>query len=210
MIPSNIQSFNPANKAPFLHHARQASVPSPSPAINVNTLTSILLIQMLTQSGLLSLVAGPGMVMSNSGASTLALALPTFVLSPQTPTQQKNHGKAMSSLPALVHSPSHLTSYLEYTKECLGVKHALTYKSRKHVLDVFLVGGTVEFFDYLVCTFTLVVHSKSILYVIHEDQSIETYHLSHVCIHSSIVSNHLFIVAECMKLVGIGVENFQQ
>ena len=151
------------------------------------------------------------MVMSNSGASTLALALPTLVPSPQTPTQQKNHGKAMLSLPALVHSPSHLTSYLKYAKECLGVKHALTYKSHKHVLDVFLVGGTVEFFDYLVCTFTLVVRSKSILYVIHENQSIETYHLSHVvCIHSSIVSNHLFIVAKCMKLVGIGVENFLQ
>ena len=78
LVPPNIQSFNPANKVPFLHHARQASAQSLSPAIDINYLTSILLIQTLAQSGLLSSVAGPGLgaVTSNLGASMPALVPP--------------------------------------------------------------------------------------------------------------------------------------
>lgn len=34
----------------------------------------------------------------------------------------------MSSPLTLIHSPSHLTCYLEYAEECLGVQHVLTYK----------------------------------------------------------------------------------
>ncbi|KIK81473.1 hypothetical protein PAXRUDRAFT_90623, partial [Paxillus rubicundulus Ve08.2h10] len=56
-MPPNIESFNPANKAPILHHVRRSSAQSvalASPAINVNTLTSVLLIQTLAHLGLLS------------------------------------------------------------------------------------------------------------------------------------------------------------
>jgi hypothetical protein len=131
LIPPNIQSFNPTNKAPFLHHVRQASAQSLSPALDVNSLTSVLLMQTLAPSGLLSSVAGPdpGVVTSNLGASSLAPAPLTVMSSPQTPTQQKYCSEAMSSPPALIHSPSHLTCYLEYAEERLGVQHALAYKS---------------------------------------------------------------------------------
>ncbi|KAF8559464.1 hypothetical protein OG21DRAFT_1366400, partial [Imleria badia] len=46
---------------------------------------------------------------------------------PQTPTR---HDDAPSWLsPKLIHSPSHLTHYLEYAAAHCGVHHALTYKT---------------------------------------------------------------------------------
>ncbi|KAI6038008.1 hypothetical protein EDC04DRAFT_2897025 [Pisolithus marmoratus] len=68
-VPPNIPSFDPENKAPALHPACKAPVHSPSPSVDVNSLTSVLL-QMLTQSGLL--------------ASWLAVPLSSTI--PQTPT----------------------------------------------------------------------------------------------------------------------------
>jgi hypothetical protein len=121
-IPLNIKSFNPANKAPVLSHGRRASAQLPPPAIDINSLTSVLLIQMLAQSGLLSLTAG-------AVTSNLGTPMPCAIaLSPQTPTRQKNHDEARSPL-QLVPSPSHLMRYLKYAKAHLGVHNALAYKS---------------------------------------------------------------------------------
>ncbi|KAF9238400.1 hypothetical protein BU15DRAFT_75336 [Melanogaster broomeanus] len=51
--PPNIDSFNVAYKAPALHPARKAmlSAPPPTPVVDVNGLTSVLLLQTLTKSG---------------------------------------------------------------------------------------------------------------------------------------------------------------
>ncbi|KAG9309093.1 hypothetical protein JVU11DRAFT_10976 [Chiua virens] len=129
LIPPNIKSFNPMNKAPILSHARRASAqtaPSPSPAIDINSLTSVLLIQTLAQSGLLPSIAGA--VTSNLGISAQAGMPHALAPSPQIPTRQKNLSGTASS-PPLVPSPSHLICYLKHAEAHLGVHNALLYRS---------------------------------------------------------------------------------
>ncbi|KAI6028029.1 hypothetical protein BKA83DRAFT_4123865 [Pisolithus microcarpus] len=50
----NIPSFDLANKAPVLHPTHKAAAHLPSPSVDVNSLTSVLLLQTLTQSSLLT------------------------------------------------------------------------------------------------------------------------------------------------------------
>ncbi|KIK74971.1 hypothetical protein PAXRUDRAFT_19386 [Paxillus rubicundulus Ve08.2h10] len=103
-MPPNIKSFNPANNAPILHHARRSlaqSVALASPAIDVNSLTSILLIRALAQSGLLSLAAG--VVTPKPCTSTHTVPL----VSPQAPTWKKDHNYAATSSSQLIPSSSH-------------------------------------------------------------------------------------------------------
>ncbi|KIK95411.1 hypothetical protein PAXRUDRAFT_11457 [Paxillus rubicundulus Ve08.2h10] len=124
-MPPNIESFNPANNAPILHHARRPSVQSvapASPAVDVNSLTSVLLIQVMAQLGLLSLAAGVVTPKQCTSMHTVPL------VSPQAPTWKKNHDGATSS-PQLIPSPSHLTCFLKYAEEHLGVCHAQLHKS---------------------------------------------------------------------------------
>jgi len=124
--PPNIDSFNPANKAPVLH-AKRASAQllplSPAPAVDVNSLTSVLLMQTLAQSGLLSSAAG---TITPVNSSAPAPAPRPGLSSPQTPTQQKDNTPPS---PQLIPSPSHLVHYLEYAEAHLGVHDALTHKT---------------------------------------------------------------------------------
>ncbi|KAG6380500.1 hypothetical protein JVT61DRAFT_8658 [Boletus reticuloceps] len=127
--PPNIDSFNTANKAPILHARRAQAqllppVPAPVPAIDVNSLTSVLLIQTLAQSGLLGLTANTVTPVNPS----MSIHVPVPLSTPQTPTWQRNHSDATLS-PQLVPSLSHLMRYLEYAEVHLGVRHALTYKT---------------------------------------------------------------------------------
>lgn len=115
-VPPNIDSFNPANKASTIHAKRLQQPPpsSPTPAVDINSLASILLIQAITKSGLFPSTTSPG-VTTLAGQST-----PT----PQTPSRQRT-----TPTSELIPSPSHLTRYLKYAETHLGVRHALTYKS---------------------------------------------------------------------------------
>ena len=117
-VPPNIDSFNPANKASILHAKRLQSpaLPSPSPAVDINSLASVLLIQAITKTGLFPSTA-------SSDAPTPE-KLSTSTSTPQTPTWQKN---ALTS--ELIPSPSQLTRYFKYAETHLGVCHALTYKT---------------------------------------------------------------------------------
>ncbi|KIK18458.1 hypothetical protein PISMIDRAFT_14367 [Pisolithus microcarpus 441] len=115
--PLNIESFNLANKVPFLHPACKAAAQPVTPAAtDLNSLTLALLLQTLTQlnTGLPQSPASP--------ASTLPMfASPT----PQTPVQRQVH--SMSSPP--IPSPSQVVRYLQYTETNLGVRHVLSYRS---------------------------------------------------------------------------------
>ncbi|KIK82027.1 hypothetical protein PAXRUDRAFT_14938 [Paxillus rubicundulus Ve08.2h10] len=137
-MPPNIESFNPVNKAPILHHVRRPSAQSvapASPAVNVNSLTSVLLIQTLAQSGLLSSAAG--VVTPKPCTSTHTVPL----VSRQTPTWKKNHDDATSSS-QLIPSPSHLTHFLKYTEEHLGVHHVQLHKP---ALEINGIGPNILF-----------------------------------------------------------------
>lgn len=123
-IPPNIESFNVANKAPFLHpaHRTAAQPASPSPT-DFSALTSVLLLWTLAQidSSLLQPPTTPPLASTTS----LASALPT----PHTPVQQvKCTGDTVASSPPIP-SLSQLEHYLCYTETNLGVHCALSYKS---------------------------------------------------------------------------------
>ncbi|KIK12710.1 hypothetical protein PISMIDRAFT_18535 [Pisolithus microcarpus 441] len=111
-IPPNIESFNPANKAPFLHPVCKAAAQPVTPAsTDLNSLTSAILLWTLTQLNT-SLLHSP---------TSPTLTLPT----PQTPTWCQVH--TTSSLP--IPSPSQVVCYLKYAETNLGVCYALSYKS---------------------------------------------------------------------------------
>jgi hypothetical protein len=78
-VPPNIDSFNPVNKALTIHAKRLQPPlpPSPTPAVDINSLASVLLIQAITKSGLFPSTTGPD-VMTLASQST-----PT----PQTPSR---------------------------------------------------------------------------------------------------------------------------
>ncbi|KAI6022834.1 hypothetical protein BKA83DRAFT_4125586 [Pisolithus microcarpus] len=77
-IPPNIESFNLANKAPFLHPMSKAAAQPATPTLtDLNSLTSAILLWTLTQLNI-SLLHSP---------TSPTLTLPT----PQTPTQCQVH-----------------------------------------------------------------------------------------------------------------------
>ncbi|KAI6041786.1 hypothetical protein EDC04DRAFT_2892670 [Pisolithus marmoratus] len=115
--PPNLESFNMANKAMYLHpmckvQALAQPPPPTTPPLDVNALTSVLLLQMLTKSGLLpsSVPATP------SGQS---------ILSPVTPPQA--NAEHSLSLP-LIPSPTQLSRFLHFAEVNLGVCNATKYK----------------------------------------------------------------------------------
>ncbi|KAI5983430.1 hypothetical protein EDC04DRAFT_2914984 [Pisolithus marmoratus] len=112
--PLNIESFNPANKAPILHPVCKAALQPATPAMmDLNSLTLAILLWTLTQldSGLIHSLASP----------TPAPTLPT----PQTPIQHQVHSMLLLPIP----SPRQVVCYLQYAETNLGVHHALLYKS---------------------------------------------------------------------------------
>ncbi|KAF8546132.1 hypothetical protein OG21DRAFT_1491548 [Imleria badia] len=115
-IPPNIDSFNPANKASIIHAKRlqQPQQPPPTPAANINSLASVLLIQAIMKSGLFPSTVSPDVTTPASPS------MPT----PRTPTRQRTTPRL-----DLIPSPSHLTRYLKYAETHLSVRHALNYKS---------------------------------------------------------------------------------
>ncbi|KIK91253.1 hypothetical protein PAXRUDRAFT_149910 [Paxillus rubicundulus Ve08.2h10] len=116
--PPNIESFNIANKAPVLHPAHKSHIPTPISVpltlqVDVNSLTSVLLLQTLANSGLLSSTP----VQSTISCSQTDLPAP----SPVTPTYQ-------TVVPPLVPTLPQLSRLLQYAETCLGVHHAPTYE----------------------------------------------------------------------------------
>ncbi|KAI6009267.1 hypothetical protein EDC04DRAFT_2906607 [Pisolithus marmoratus] len=110
--PPNIESFNLTNKVPILHPACKAAAQPVTPAMmDLNTLTSAILLRTLTQldTGLLHSLTSP------------TPTPPT----PQTPVWHQVH--SMSLLP--VPSPSQVACYLWYAEANLSVHHAMSYKS---------------------------------------------------------------------------------
>ncbi|KAI6011735.1 hypothetical protein EDC04DRAFT_2905321 [Pisolithus marmoratus] len=114
MLP-NIESFNIANKATCLHPA-----PPATPTIDINSLTSVLLLQTLTKSSLLS---SPTPV-----TPAIAPAPP-----PVTPTQP-----AINPVPysPLVPSPTELSHFLRYAEVNLGICNAMRYEKNLEVQGI--------------------------------------------------------------------------
>ncbi|KAI6010317.1 hypothetical protein EDC04DRAFT_2580985, partial [Pisolithus marmoratus] len=103
--PPNIKSFNMANKATYLHpvckmQAHSQPPPPFTPSVDVNTLTSVLLIQTLTKSGLLP-------------SST-----------PATPSD-----KELTSSSPLFPSPTQLSHFLHFAESNLSVSNAIRYEA---------------------------------------------------------------------------------
>ncbi|KAI6016595.1 hypothetical protein BKA83DRAFT_4497681 [Pisolithus microcarpus] len=113
----NLNSFNVTNEATYLHPmCKMQALAQPTPpttlSLNVNSLTSVLLLQMLTKSGLLS--------------SSVPAAPPSgSVPSPVTPTQA--HAELITSSP-LVPSPTQLSRFLLFAEMNLGVCNATRYE----------------------------------------------------------------------------------
>lgn len=121
-MPPNIPSFDMANKAPFLHPVCKAqSQPQPPPSSNsvpnINSLTSVLLLQTLANSGLLPHV------------------LSTHAPSTPTSTTPVHSAVEKSSSPPLL-SPSQLLQFLKYTEKDLGVSDATMYEQKLQVQHI--------------------------------------------------------------------------
>ncbi|KAF9235503.1 hypothetical protein BU15DRAFT_64766 [Melanogaster broomeanus] len=117
--PPNIASFNIAHKAPALHPARKAmlSAPPPTPAIDINAL-SVLLLQTLTKSGLIP---------TNSIENLLP---PT----PMTPTPLPSYN--VSKLSPIVHTPTQLSCFLKHAEKHLGVSNVMSFEAALHLQDI--------------------------------------------------------------------------
>lgn len=136
-IPPNIESFNIANKAPILHPACKATAQSVTvPAPDITALTSVVLLRVLTQmdAGLTQSptapsVPTPSMHMPTTPHTPTQQARDVLTeLAPYTPTRQAKVEDVALSPP--IHSPTHLTCYLQFAKANLGVKHAILYHTR--------------------------------------------------------------------------------
>ncbi|KAI6045834.1 hypothetical protein EDC04DRAFT_2598430 [Pisolithus marmoratus] len=127
-MPPNIKSFNIANKATCLHPACKAQAaralihpaPPATPTVDINSLTSVLLLQTLTKSSLLS---SPTPV-----APAITLAPPLV-----TPTQP-----AINPVPysPLVPSPTQLSCFLHYAEVNLGICNAMGYEKNLEVQGI--------------------------------------------------------------------------
>ena len=135
--PPNIESFNIANKAPILHPACKATAqPVTVPAPDITALTSVILLRVLTQmdAGLVQSPTAPSAPTPSMHTPTTphtptrqARDAPTE-LAPYTPTWQAKVKDVASSPP--IHSPTHLTRYLQFAEANLGVKHVISYHTR--------------------------------------------------------------------------------
>ncbi|KAF8132039.1 hypothetical protein EV363DRAFT_1480092 [Boletus edulis] len=121
-MPPNIPSFDAANKAPFLHPARKAQaqtasqLPSPNPATDINSLTSVLLLQTIAN------------LSQSTGTRTPPVANPTPpILIPTTPVR---HASAKATTSPPVPSPSQLARFLEYAETELHVLNATAFERR--------------------------------------------------------------------------------
>ncbi|KIO10419.1 hypothetical protein M404DRAFT_129759 [Pisolithus tinctorius Marx 270] len=121
LVPPNLESFNWSNKVPFLHPARkvQAQV---SQNIDINSITGVLLLQMLANSGLLS--------------PSVSSARTSPVLPPATPTRVPQDPPISPPIP----SPSHLSHFLRYAESNLGVCNATLYEWE---LELQLIGPDI-------------------------------------------------------------------
>ncbi|KAI6039442.1 hypothetical protein EDC04DRAFT_2895240 [Pisolithus marmoratus] len=115
--PPNLESFNMANKVTYLHPMRkvQALAQPPPPTmlpLDVNALTSVLLLQMLTKSGLL-----PSSVPTTpSGQSILSLVTP--------PRANAEHSPSSPLVPL----PTQLSCFLHFAEVNLGICNATKYE----------------------------------------------------------------------------------
>lgn len=120
MLP-NIPSFDAANMALFLHpaHKEQAqkaasqSLPSPNPAPDINSITSVLLLQMLAN-------------LSSSGTCSPSTA--TVPTAPALTMPVHHVLERSASLP--VPSPSKLMRFLRYAETELHVENATAFEQR--------------------------------------------------------------------------------
>jgi hypothetical protein len=114
--PPNIPSFNIVNKAHFLHPTRKVQPPpAPTPSVDVNSLTSVLLLQMLTNSGLLQSTGSPAAKAPPQAALVPSAAPPVTPLHKSPPSPP---------LP----SPIQLKCFLLYAETNLKVRNASQYE----------------------------------------------------------------------------------
>ncbi|KAI6025200.1 hypothetical protein BKA83DRAFT_4491946 [Pisolithus microcarpus] len=113
--PPNIESFNMANKLTHLHPTCKAQAPAqpPTTLVDLNALTSILLLQTLMKSGILS---------SPTPSTPCLSSIP----SPVTPTQAVQGAAENPSPP--VPSPSQLSRFLHHAETNLGVHNATQFE----------------------------------------------------------------------------------
>ena len=117
--PPNIPSFDIANKLHFLHSTRTAQpppAPTATPSVDLNSLTSVLLLQMLTNSGLLQSTSSP----INAGVAPQAALISSTVPPVTSP------GLCEPS-PRLL-SPTQLKWFLLYAETKLKVRDASQYE----------------------------------------------------------------------------------
>jgi hypothetical protein len=102
-----------------LHPARKVQLPVPAaPGVDINSLTSVLLLQTLTKSGLLSSTTSESL--PHSGAANVPAP------SPVTPTHTCAAAEPSASPPLL--SPSQLSRFLRYAEAKLDVHNTTIYK----------------------------------------------------------------------------------
>jgi hypothetical protein len=125
-MPPNTDSFDIANKAPVLNSvARRAaqppqagtlnSVPSTSSTVDLNALTSVLLLQTLTKSGLISLPSSSEALPRQQSA---ALSMPT------TPTWSSARLPPTVELSPLQRTPTQLCRFLQHAETRLRIPDA--------------------------------------------------------------------------------------
>ncbi|KIO15009.1 hypothetical protein M404DRAFT_17863 [Pisolithus tinctorius Marx 270] len=120
-VPQNLESFNWSNKVPFLHPAHKVQAQA-SQNIDINSITSVLLLQMLANSGFLS--------------PSVPRAHTSPVLPPATPTCVPPDPPISPPIP----SPSHLSCFLHYAEMNLGVHNATLYEQE---LELQLIGPDI-------------------------------------------------------------------
>ncbi|KIO01842.1 hypothetical protein M404DRAFT_89195, partial [Pisolithus tinctorius Marx 270] len=108
-VPPNLESFNWSNKALFLHPACKVQAQA-SQNIDINSITGVLLLQMLANSGLLS--------------PSVSSACTSPVPPPATPTCMPQDPPISPPIP----SPSHLSHFLCYTESNLSVRNTTLYE----------------------------------------------------------------------------------
>ena len=127
--PPNIPLFNVENKAHFLHPTRKAQpppAPTPTPSVDVNSVMSILPLQMLTNSGLLPSASSPAA--TKAAPDSVPSAVPAVSSVHKPP------------LPLPFPSPTQLKRFLSYAETELGVHDASQYKD---ALDLRGIGPDV-------------------------------------------------------------------
>ena len=130
-MPPNIPSFDPANKMPFLHPMRKAqalntnsqslTMPAQNPMPDINSLTSVILLQMLTN---LSQSARPPHGSNTTTPNTSTI--PAVSSPPKTPVRCTSERSTSPPVP----SPSQLLRFLKFAETELHVVNATVYERR--------------------------------------------------------------------------------